>query len=90
MDFKGLIGMPEHANVEGVQRRTLLCEVALVQGLANPLAILYQGHGFQFNLLKKPLPFVQLGHLTVQTGARAITSGKRPWPMRCLRTSSGW
>jgi hypothetical protein len=42
LDFKGLIGMPEHANVEGVQRKTLLCEVALVQGLANLLAILYQ------------------------------------------------
>ena len=42
LDFKGLIGMPEHANVEGVQRKTLLCEVALVQGLAHPLAILYQ------------------------------------------------
>jgi hypothetical protein len=30
LDFKELIGMPDDANVEGVQRKTLLWEVELV------------------------------------------------------------
>jgi hypothetical protein len=49
-----------------------------VQGLTNLLAILYQGHGFQFNLLKNPLLFVQPGHLTVQTGAPGHYQWKAP------------